>query len=108
MKFHCLEGFITDNSFNPALPVMRSGTSKLGPRLFLLLSGFFLFVGLGLCCFCSNATLMRSMDSSRETNLQIKIHQNYTGHLEKCEGVILHFWAKIAPNHTILEKIALL
>jgi len=28
------------------------------------------------------------------------------GHLEKCEGAILHFWTKkIAPNHTILTKL---
>jgi len=26
------------------------------------------------------------------------------GHLEKCEGAIPHFWAKIAPNRTILAK----
>jgi len=27
------------------------------------------------------------------------------GLLEKCEGVIPHFWTKIAPNHTILAKL---
>jgi len=28
----------------------------------------------------------------------------YTGHLEKCEGAIPHFWAKFAQNRTILAK----
>jgi len=30
---------------------------------------------------------------------------NQPGHLEKCEDVIPHFWAKIAQNHTILAKL---
>jgi len=27
------------------------------------------------------------------------------GHLEKCEGAIAHFWAKIASNRTILANV---
>jgi len=29
---------------------------------------------------------------------------HYVRHLEKCKGAIPHFWAKIAPNRTILAK----
>jgi len=28
-----------------------------------------------------------------------------TGHLEKCKGAIPYFWAKNAPDHTILAKL---
>jgi len=30
---------------------------------------------------------------------------NMPGRLEKCEGAIPHFWAEIAPNHTILNLL---
>jgi len=39
------------------------------------------------------------------------VHCLSTGHLEKCEGAIPHFWAKITPNCTkshYFSKIALL
>jgi len=57
------------SSLRPDRPVILSGTSKFGGLCPALLRFVFLSVGFGMGCFCSKATLMRSIASFSGTNL---------------------------------------